>query len=109
MRAGRLRHQVELLAQRSTRGAMGSQSDEWTPASGLLPASVEPLSGRELFSAQQHQAEVTTRVRIRYREGVSAGMKVLFRGRELHVLYVINPLEQNDELQLLCSEGVVAL
>ncbi|MEK8132913.1 phage head closure protein [Paenibacillus filicis] len=65
---------------------------------------IEPLRGREFFSAQQVNAEVTTRIRLRYRDGIDRTMLVRFKGVVFEILYVINPNYENKELQLMCKE-----
>ncbi|MBW7475947.1 phage head closure protein [Paenibacillus oenotherae] len=67
-------------------------------------AAIEPLQGREYFAAMQVNAEVTTRIRIRYREGVDRTMFVKHKGLEFEILYTINPKFENKEIQLMCKE-----
>lgn len=107
IRAGALRHSIRIEQQGVARGTMGGASTDWTVVVEPVSASIEPLAGRELFSAQQHHAEVTVRVRLRYREGVLPSMRVVHRSVAYSVLYVINPALKNAELQLLCSQGKV--
>lgn len=107
IRAGAMRHSVSIESPHTGRDSMGCVSNEWATFASKVAASLEPLNGRELFSAQQHHAEVTFRVRMRYRAGIVAGMRILHRGRLFNVVYVINPGERNAELQLMCSEGRV--
>jgi len=67
-------------------------------------ASIRPLSGRELWQAQQVQADVTHAVRIRYRNGVDATKALGFDGRQLNIVAVLNVEERNRTLELLCLE-----
>jgi SPP1 family predicted phage head-tail adaptor len=76
---------------------------------GLIPvatvwSAVEPLRGREFFSAQAVNSEVTTRIRIRYRPGIDRTMFFLCQGVEFEILYTINPNFENKELQLMSRE-----
>ena len=48
-------------------------------------AAVDPVSGREYYAAEQAQSEVTHKVRLRYRAGVTPGMRVLLGQRRLHI------------------------
>lgn len=68
-------------------------------------ASVEPLNGRELFAAQEHHAEVTTRIRMRYREGVTAKMRVSLDG-EIYEIKAVLPFRRDGRMELLCTSGV---
>lgn len=68
--------------------------------------SIEPLRGRELFAAQEHFAEVTTRIRIRYRDDVTAEMRVVHGGVDYAIGAVIDPELRHRELELMCASGV---
>jgi SPP1 family predicted phage head-tail adaptor len=65
---------------------------------------VEPLQGRELWTAKQVVAEVTHRIRFRHLSGVVPTQRVVFGSRTFEILSVINPEERNRELELLCKE-----
>jgi len=67
-------------------------------------AAIEPLRGREYFAAMAEHAEVTTRIRIRYREGINRTMFVKYGNTEFEILHIIRPEYGNKELQLMCKE-----
>lgn len=67
-------------------------------------AAIEPLRGREFFSAFTEQSEVTTRIRIRYREGIDRTMIVKYKSMEFEIMHIINPVLGKKELQLMCKE-----
>jgi SPP1 family predicted phage head-tail adaptor len=67
-------------------------------------ASVEALSGRELYSAQQKVSEVTHLITIRWLAGVKARMNVWFDDRQFQIQAVENPDERRHFLRLLCIE-----
>lgn len=111
MRAGDLRHQISLQAQVEGKEAplpSGAPDLYWNDVTGLtdIRASIEPLSGRELYAAQQFNSEVTHSVVIRYRAGVNDRQRVKFGARYFTVHYVRNIEERNREIELLCSEGL---
>lgn len=66
--------------------------------------SVEPLRGREYFQADQAQAEVNTRIRVRYREGIMPKMRVIRGNQTFDIESVIDPETRNRELELMCRE-----
>ena len=103
MRAGNLRHRVTIQTFTTTTDSYGQPIESWATFAEVWGA-VEPLTGREYFQAQQVQAEVNYRVRLRYLAGVVPTMRVLHDGRTLEVQAVINPDERNRELQLMCRE-----
>lgn len=86
------------------------QDESGQPIEGYVPvttiwAAIEPLRGREFFAAQAENAEVTTRIRIRYREDVDRTMIARYGdGHELEILFVIHPEFAKKELQLMCKE-----
>lgn len=106
--AGRLRHRVtiqQLVAASPQQTASGQPDESWSTYLTVW-AAVEPLNGRELYAAQEHHAEVTTRIRMRHRSGVTAKMRVTYGGMTYDIKAIVNPEERNRELQLLCAEGV---
>lgn len=105
MDIGQLRHSVTIERPAETRGQMGSQKKAWAPICQTW-ARVQPLSGRALEVAQALHAEVTVKVTIRYRADVDETCRVVYRGTNYAVQYVLNPDEQNRELQLYCTTGV---
>lgn len=107
MRAGDLRHLVtlqSLVAASPDQKATGEPDTTWTDWHAVH-AAVEPLRGRELIAAQALQSDVDTRIRIRYRAGVSAAMRVVFGTRHYDIVTVIDPSERHIELQLMCRQG----
>lgn len=108
MRAGKLRHRVTIQSPPSTRNEYGEEeqdSDDWTTFARVW-AAVIPLSGRELWNAQQVQGDVTHRVEIRYLQGINPKMRVKFGERFLNIASVMNLDERNVEMHLMCMERV---
>ena len=103
MRAGTLRHRVTLQTNAPIRQTDGSMEDSWADVVTVW-GSVEPLTGRERFRADQLESEVDVRIRIRYRSGVSAQMRVKFGSRYYLIEAPIDPLERHREIELLCRE-----
>lgn len=69
-------------------------------------AKVEPIRGREFFSAERVQSEVTTRFTIRNRAGILPTMRVVWRGNAFEVTDVIEPRAALDTLELMCIDGL---
>lgn len=69
-------------------------------------ASVDPVTGNEPFLAQQHLSRVTSKIRMRYRSGVTSDMRVSYGGNYYDIKAVLNWGERNAELMLLCEQGV---
>ena len=102
---GNLRHRITLQKPVITKDSIGQELEEWQDVATVW-ASVEPLSGKEYFNAQQVNSEITTRITIRYIELLSPQWVVQLGKRTFNILSVINFEERNIYLQLLCSEKV---
>lgn len=79
------------------------------PLDELLPvcttwAAIEPLRGQDRYAAKQENAEVTTRIRIRYRKDIDRTMFAQYQDHTFEILYIIHPLLARKELQLMCKE-----
>lgn len=107
MRAGQLRHQVNL--QQKTAGSpqrtgSGAPDKAWTTVATPW-AAIEPLRGKEFLESQAVNSAVTVRIRIRYRSGVDAAMRILHGSTVYSIEAVINVDRRNRELHLMCSQG----
>ena len=117
MQAGKLHvrgGRVEIQAEQSTatdaadRNLYGEQGPDWQTVATVW-ASVEPLSGRELWQAQQVVSEVTHRVRLRHNAYPGLTPKHRFRvggSRILGIAHCLNLEERNREWECLCAEEV---
>jgi SPP1 family predicted phage head-tail adaptor len=65
---------------------------------------VEPLQGREFLEGKREGAEVTTRIRIRHRDGVMPSMRVVWGSHTYDILAVIEVKGQEREMHLMCRE-----
>lgn len=100
-----LRHTVLLQAESSTSDGMGGQVKAWT-TEATIRAFVKPKSGTERIFATRLDSTLTHDVFMRYRTGVVAPKRLLFKGRPLQIRAVINIEEADRWLQLQCEEGV---
>jgi SPP1 family predicted phage head-tail adaptor len=67
---GKLRQRIDIQTQTEAKDAYGQDVPTWTTAATRW-ASIEPLSGRELWQAQQIHPDVTHRITIRYYPGLN--------------------------------------
>jgi SPP1 family predicted phage head-tail adaptor len=104
---GKRRHRITIqrLVEGSPAQDAGGTPDEAWATFSTDWARIRPLEGRELERAQAVHAEVTGRIEIRYRAGVTARMRALFGSRPLEILAVINVEERNRDMHLLYKEG----
>lgn len=100
MKSGNLDQRITLERQ-GGKDELGQPLDEWTPL-GACWAAVLPLQGREYIAAQAMQSEVTTRIVIRFRPGITPADRVVHEGRVYNITSVIDTRSQHDRLELMC-------
>ncbi len=107
MQAGKLRHRVVIEQNQATQDTFGAETDAWVSWATVY-ARVESLSGREYFDQQAAQtlAEVTHRVVIRYRDGITPTLRVVWKGQVFDIEAVIEVESRGRELHLMCREVV---
>jgi len=105
MRLGPLRHRVTFQSRKTTVDEYGQPVEGWDDIATVW-ASVEPISGRELLSAQQVQGELTHRIRCRYLAGLEAADRMLFDSRGFDLKSIINSMEIDATLEILATEGL---
>ncbi len=105
MRAGELRHRITIQQATETPSTSGAITQTWSTVATVW-AAIEALSGREAFAAQQVNAQVSSRIRIRYRAGITPKMRIVFGARTFNIESVMDMESRRRELQLLVSEVV---
>ena len=106
MHAGQLKHKLDIETELSSQDTYGQTTQEWVVFLRGLWASVEPMSGREYFSSQQVNAEVSHRIKIRYKAGIKPKMRVKFGTRYFNIVSVIDIREGHREMHLMCTEVI---
>lgn len=87
--AGRLRHSIQIEQKVTTRDPdTGAPITAWETFATVW-AEVAPLSAKEFIAAQATQSEVSARITIRYRTGLDATMRILFRGQVYNIAGVL--------------------
>lgn len=106
--AYRLRHRIRIERPSYTQDPItGEMTLAWELVADTVPASIEPLSGREFVSAQAVQSAITARIVIRRRPGIDATMRILHRDLIYNIHGVLtDPVSGLEYLTLPCSEGV---
>ena len=106
MQAGKLRHRIEIQEQISkTQGSSGKVTATWETTSTVW-GSVSPLSGRELFQAQQVRPDVTHQVVIRGKVTLTPKQRLKLGDRILHIEAVFDIDERRIEKRVLCTEKI---
>lgn len=99
---GEMRYPITIQQTTQTQDDHGGIVDTWT-VFALIHAAKEDLTGREFWAAQQVNAEIQTRFRIRYLAGVTAKMRIVYAGQVYDILAMQDPDGRRRELHLLCK------
>jgi SPP1 family predicted phage head-tail adaptor len=104
IRPGELRERVTIQVSAQSRNTLGETTLTWSDFTQRW-ASVEGISAREILLNGQQDTNITHRVKMRYVDGLSQTMRIMWRGR---ILEIVSLLEHNNrsEHELVCSETV---
>lgn len=104
-RIGHLRRRVTIQSKSVSQDASTGASTTTWPDVDTVWASVEPLSEREFIQGRAELQEVTTKIVMRYRSGITSEMRCTWDGHIYDIESVIFD-ERMTRLTLLCSEAV---
>jgi len=109
MQAGSLRHRVTIQKHTQEKDAWGTPipgSGSWESVTTCW-ANVRHLSGSETIKADADISTVRASVRIRWRTGIDAGMRLLHAGHAYDIEAVLpGPNRQNIDLVCKLTQGV---
>lgn len=105
--AGRLRHRIDIQEKLTEQYSNGDPIEFWVNRWINVPAEVIPLSAKEFIAAKVVQSKITARITIRYRSGLDASMRILFRGKYYDIAGVLPDNKSGLEwITFPVSEGV---
>lgn len=107
LRAGDLRHRIDIQELQVTKGSSGGVQTAWTPLLIDVPAQVINQSGTEK-QATSHggtAAVATTLFRIRYEPGISELMRIIYDGKHYNIQHINNVGERDVVLAITASTG----
>jgi SPP1 family predicted phage head-tail adaptor len=106
MRAGRLSNKVKFQRAVETANSFGEMIKTWEDIVEAW-ASVDPMRGGERFAALQVQANIDTRITVRWQSALSTlgpADRIVFGKKIYDIRAIINVHERNKELQIMCQE-----
>ena len=108
MRAGSLRHRIEIQIQTDTTDGMGGFTTSWIAAFGMnsVPAAIWPLKSQEKMDAMKLETQITHKIRVRYRSEITTKMRISWKGRTFNIISLINPDERNIMLEIMAAEEI---
>lgn len=100
MRAGVLDQRVRIQKPSLLTDQIGQPIDAWVTL-GECWAQVSPLQGREFIAAASFQSEVSAKIRMRYRPGITSAMRVIHGQDVYQINAVIHIKSGRDVLELM--------
>lgn len=100
---GALRQRVTLEAPIDAPDGAGGFSQDYAPVAQLW-ARLAPMGARQDFVAERQEQMISHVVTIRWRAGVTSGMRFVHRGRKLAIRAVFDPDERRHFLLCQCEE-----
>lgn len=105
MKAGSLRHRVDIETVSGNRDARGNTVRTFAVEYPSVPASIRALSGQEVEHARQLFANATHEIIVRYHAGVTTANRIKFGERYFEIGFVDNMEERGIMLRLTCTEA----
>lgn len=85
MRAGKIKHRITIYKQSGGRSPSGAMLPTTWTAWIILWSSFEPLSVKDILTAQASGSEVEVRCMLRYRSDIDSTMQVEHRGKRYSI------------------------
>jgi SPP1 family predicted phage head-tail adaptor len=104
MRAGQLRHPVKLQAPLDTQDASGQPTIGWTDVASLW-ADIRFAKGLEAVKADAPVSVAHCSIRIRFRAGVTAGMRIAEGSTYYDIRAILPDATGRRFLDLACEQG----
>lgn len=103
IRPGELRERVTIQSSTETRNALGEATLSWGDLTTRW-ASVEGVSSREAIFNGRQDVNITHRVRLRYVDGLTHNMRLIWRGKTLEITSLLEHANRSEH-ELICSES----
>lgn len=112
MRAGKMKRRVTIQQFVSLQDPnTGSVTKEWRDVANVW-GEIDSVSGRELVAAQAEQSEMTVRIWIRYRKGVTTKNRLTCTEKGMPVtiydIKAVLPDADRTRLEIMCTGGLTS-
>lgn len=87
VRIGRMDRQITLRQRVVTRGAAGSVVESWQNVATVWAEKLD-MAGREFMAAQQSNAEISTKFRIRYYADITPEWRISHDGKDYDIISI---------------------
>lgn len=102
MLIGRMNRRVVLQLQGLGRDEIGQPNDSWVDVVSIW-ADIRHQSGLEAVKADASVSMTKASIRIRYRSGVQAGMRVMHAGVVYSIVAVLPDVSGREYIDLVCE------
>ena len=102
MRAGTLNSYVRIEYRTGVQDEAGQLVDSWIELASMW-ANIKNRSGAEAIRADQESSTVRTSIRVRYREDITADMRVVHGSRVYEIKAVLPAEDDGDRVDLVCE------
>ncbi|WP_446898840.1 phage head closure protein [Clostridium sp. LBM24168] len=103
MRTEELKHKITFQKLTTTTNDNGFEVEVWEDYSTVWTA-VSNLIGREYFAAAAVQAEKTVKFTIRYLQGITDDMRILFEDKQYSITFIDNIKYRNKYIEIKALE-----
>jgi SPP1 family predicted phage head-tail adaptor len=108
MRAGRLKHKVDIERLVNVGGAWGAATlPKWETWFSGVYVGLEPVGSSQRYQNNKHTNQTTHRVVMRYKKGLDASMRIKWFNKYLYINSIIDDNELHQELTLECWEQIL--
>jgi len=105
MICGQLKHSITIQEQNDVSDGMGGSTTTWTDLFDTR-AAIWPTSSKERLDAMKLELQITHKIRMRYRSGITSKHRIKFGTRTFNIISLINPDERNIMYNILAVEDV---
>ncbi len=102
MQAGRLNRRCALQAPGTTQDELGQPIPGWTDVATLW-ADIRMKSGLESIKAGAPVSVVQASIRVRYRAGITAGMRIVHNLQAFNITAVLPDVGAREYIDLVCE------
>lgn len=103
MQAGKLRNKVKIQQQTTDQDAAGQPLDTWSDVANVW-GNIRFLNGVETLKAGAPTSTAKASIRIRYRTGINAGMRVLHGATAYNITAVLPDMAKKEYVDLACED-----
>lgn len=111
MRAGQLRHRIDIIRKIETMDANGFPVETWSVIHATVPASFRALTANERAAAAQRQSESVAEFEIRAGLDIQPNDKIRFNGRIWNIDPILRDptLKRSDRIQASDPESIQSI